>query len=228
MHGDTIDNHIKNAFQLCFGFKRLKLIRLYLTRKIRFLWPSESLSVICYSLFLSTTMKAILSILIVAAILAAAFYIYDKNASREQTPVDAIEVAEESVEPAPLEVAVPEEVSPAVIPESVPPQEDEFAKRAAEPFTALTDTQGRVIQAKVLSVTDEEIKLRRSDGLETTIPISMLSEADAAFCEYLRDNPPKANNTATSIIVSPDTSASPDALDAEGGIDWDAIFGKEM
>ena len=87
-----------------------------------------------------------------------------------------------------------------------------FAARAAQPMQTLTDTQGRTIQANIVQVTASDVKIRRSDGLETTIPLTMLSADDIAFCNYIREQQ----------VAKPQTSPSP-AIKADD-FDWDAYF----
>lgn len=48
---------------------------------------------------------------------------------------------------------------------------------SAEMLT-LTDKQGRTIQADVLSVENDQIRIKRSDGAEFSLPLSTLSEND--------------------------------------------------
>ena len=84
-----------------------------------------------------------------------------------------------------------------------------FAERAKQTYQTLTDAQGRTIQASIVKVMDSEVKIRRSDGLETVIPLNMLSEEDIAFCNYLR------NQTKEEEVKAP---AKTD------GFDWDAYF----
>lgn len=92
---------------------------------------------------------------------------------------------------------------------STPEPPSEFAARANEPMQTLTNTQGVQIQAKVLSVSATDVTIRRSDGLETTIPLSVLSADDVEFCEYLRE-------TGSLQQTAPKSTSD---------IDWDAIFG---
>lgn len=51
------------------------------------------------------------------------------------------------------------------------------AHLSAEPFT-LTDNQGRSISADVLSVSGEQVKIKRSDGQVFTLGLSTLADAD--------------------------------------------------
>ncbi|HKK18610.1 MAG TPA: hypothetical protein VJ952_08000 [Opitutales bacterium] len=112
------------------------------------------------------------------------------------------------IEPPTLQTPAVEEMTEPV--EQAPDTSDAaFAERAASTTQTLTDTQGRSIQASIVKVTDTEVKIRRSDGLETTIPLNMLSEEDVAFCNYLREQQ-KAEEVKT-----------PDSSD---GFDWDAYF----
>ncbi|MGB0416922.1 MAG: hypothetical protein ACPGKS_08740 [Coraliomargarita sp.] len=99
----------------------------------------------------------------------------------------SIEIETTQPEPAPLDLA------------------STHATRADRAMQTLTDTKGRSIQAKVLKVSGDQVTIRRADGLETTIPLSMLSSEDVEFCEYLREQ------------------STPEPSDEE--FDWDAIFG---
>lgn len=67
------------------------------------------------------------------------------------------------------------------------PQSSAHEIRAKQEWQTLTDTRGRSIQARVLEVTNETVKIRRQDGLESTIPLSVLNDADIQFCNYLRN-----------------------------------------
>jgi hypothetical protein len=85
-----------------------------------------------------------------------------------------------------------------------------YAERAALTTHTLTDTQGREIQATIIEVTENTVKIRRtSDRLETKIPLNMLSAEDAAFCNYLREQAAKKEAT------KPATSDE---------FNWDAYF----
>lgn len=169
-------------------------------------------------------MKSLVLVLIGIAIAVGAFVIYERQNAEEPQPA-AAPIVDQQTTPEPLPQPEVEEVAPVSIPEAPAPVVD-YAQRAAEPFTILTDKQGREIQAKILSVTGDQIKLRRNDGLETTIPISMLSEADIAFCEYMRENIPQVAEIPTPAKTTPQGSLDPKVLEAQGGIDWDAIFGE--
>lgn len=89
------------------------------------------------------------------------------------------------------------------------PSEKDFAKRADKTIVTLTDTQGRTINASILKVLDTGVEIRRSDGLETTIPLNMLIEEDIDFCNYLREQ---------QKLKEPTT---PDTLDE---VDWESFF----
>lgn len=166
-------------------------------------------------------MKSLLIILIAIAIAAGGFIYYKGQNPTEPQPNETVVVDEA---PQPLSQPEPEVIAPDPMPAPVIAGVD-FAQRAAGPFTTLTDKQGREIQAKVLSVTDDQIKLRRKDGLETTIPLSMLSEDDIAFCEYLRQQLPQIAEIPLPAKTMPQVTPDSKALEAQGGIDWDAIFG---
>lgn len=86
-----------------------------------------------------------------------------------------------------------------------------FDARAAKPVQTLTDTQGRTINASIVEVTDQNVKIKRTDGLLTQIPLSMLSPDDVAFCNYLREQQ-KEKEAAAPPPVKTD------------GFDWDAYF----
>lgn len=166
---------------------------------------------------------ALILILILMGIAAGGYFYYTN--SQSQSPAEPQPVDNQAIEVTPEPTPEPEIVVPESIPEPVLP-EITHAQRAAEAFTTLTDKQGREIKAKVLAVADEHIKLRREDGLETSIPLSMLSEADIAYCEYLRENIPQLAEVPTPASIKPQSNLAPKALEAQGGIDWDAIFGE--
>lgn len=169
-------------------------------------------------------MKSLALVLLGIAIAVGAFVIYERQNSEKPQPV-AAPIVDQQTAPEQMPQPEVEEVEPMEIPEAPAPAVD-FEARAAEPFTVLTDKQGREIQAKILSVISDQIKLRRNDGLETSIPISMLSEADIAFCEYMRENIPQVTEIPTPSKTTPQGSLEPKVLEAQGGIDWDAIFGE--
>lgn len=182
-------------------------------------------------------MKAILPILICSAISAALGYYFGRiTLPTEQTTVpvtvtstqkpsettaaateveaDLFEDSSESdsLEPEPEPEPEPESESESEQVAATPtpaPTESDFAARAAQNFQTLTDTQGRSINARIVEVTATDVKIRRTDGLETTIPLNMLSEEDVAFCNYLREQ---------QKVEEP---AKPDTSD---GFDWDSYF----
>lgn len=183
-------------------------------------------------------MKAILPILICSAISAALGYYYrhitlpaeqtapsaapSASATSAITSSPAVEPESfantfepESVEAAPepepeLEPEPEPEPEPVVAEEAAPaPTESDFEERANQTIQTLTDTQGRTVNARIIEVTETEVKIRRSDGLETKIPLNMLSPEDVAFSNYLREQQKAEEATV------PDTS---------DGFDWDAYF----
>ncbi|PXA03991.1 hypothetical protein DDZ13_08060 [Coraliomargarita sinensis] len=185
-------------------------------------------------------MKAILPILICSAISAALGYYFGHitvpadalapegtgntsavSSAASTAPSTESPVFESSEPVEPVEVTtteVPAEPEPEVEPETPAStttatsttSEADFEERAASTTQTLTDTQGRTIQATIVKVLDAEVKIRRSDGLETTIPLNMLSEEDVAFCNYLREQQEEVEE-----VTTPDTS---------DGFDWDAYF----
>lgn len=175
-------------------------------------------------------MKAILPILICSAISAALGYYFGHitvptdlsgpapDATSEQAaftapaPQPPVEMAENTFEPEPMptdEAPEPEPEEETETASAPAPSESDFAERAAKSTQTLTDTQGRSIEASIVKVLDTEVKIRRSDGLETTIPLNMLSEEDVAFCNYLREQQKEEE------VPAPDTS---------DGFDWDSYF----
>lgn len=173
-------------------------------------------------------MKAILPILICSTITGALGYYFghitmpaDSQAAAPETtastPVFATKPATPDEAPRPAAPAAQSEVTTpaptststaATTPEPAS-QENAFAARAAKTTQTLTDTQGRTIQASIVRVMDSEVKILRSDGLETSIPLNMLSDEDVAFCNYLREQ------QEAEPVKTPDTS---------DGFDWDAYF----
>lgn len=172
-------------------------------------------------------MKSILPILICSAITGGLGYYFghitlpsDANTAAPApvastvipTPQPAAPVYQPPVAPEPAPVVDEPEPATEVATEpapAAPATESDFAERAAKPVQMLTDKQGRSIQASIVEVLDSEVKIRRSDGLVTTIPLNMLSEQDVAFCNYLREQ------AKTKEVQKP---ASTD------GFDWDAYF----
>ena len=173
-------------------------------------------------------MKSILPLLICSAISAGLGYYFGHitlPASQEASPTTVTSTAPPAPVPQPAPVVavpppavtspVPVEPVPVVSPEpaienSPSAAEAAFAQRAALPIQTLTDTQGRTMEATILEVTVNEVKIRRSDGLETKIPLSMLSAEDVAFCNYLREQ--KSAPKKTSPAIKADE------------FDWDAYF----
>ena len=141
-------------------------------------------------------------------------------ASTANTAPSSVQVAEEppAPAPAPAPTVAPEANAAAPVAATEPKVEpaatadsgaDNYAERAAKTVHTLTDTQGRTINAKIVEVLDTQVKIRRTDGLETTIPLNMLREEDVAFCNYLREQ------QEAEAAKTPDTS---------DGFDWDAYF----
>jgi hypothetical protein len=134
-------------------------------------------------------MKTVVLLLIFSSIAGIAGYYYGRNSVPEEPPkpteaaVVTADVKEEPTQPASTE---PVEKTSSGEQDVVGPVESGFLERSARSTQTLTDTQGRSIEAKVLSIDGDQVKVRRSDGLETSFPIAMLIPEDIAFCEYLR------------------------------------------
>lgn len=172
-------------------------------------------------------MKAILPILICSVITGGLGYYFGHitvPASKEVNGTSDATVAS-APKPAPVNPPAPAYVAPQPAPVAAEPstptpaptevatptaEEAAFAERAALPIQTLTDNQGRSMQANILEVTTSNVKIRRSDGLETTIPLSMLRADDVAFCNYLREQKSSRGE-------------SPPAIKADE-FDWDAYF----
>lgn len=178
-------------------------------------------------------MKALLPILICSVISAGLGYYFGHitvpamaNGSAKGTvdgSVEAMALDSTSVQPEfdPQSSALssinseaePEAVAELAVPENEPAAEQsDFAERAALRVQTLTDAQGRSIQATIIKVLEDSVRIRRSDGLETTIPLNLLSPEDVAFCNYLRENQATQENIE---VKTPPSS---------GEFDWDAYF----
>lgn len=163
-------------------------------------------------------MKTVLLILIFSSIAGIAGYYYGRTSALEEPsskPTEATVVTPDekeapaeptSAEPTSTE---PKEKSSFGGKEIVATLEQDFAARSARPTHTLTDTKGRIIEAKILSVDGDQVKVRRTDGLETTFPITMLIPEDIAFCEYLRKESSFEQKAASSDQTT-----------------WEDIFGK--
>lgn len=166
-------------------------------------------------------MKAILPILICSAISAALGYYFGHitlPANSENSAPAAVTSAPvvapiQMIEPVlPAPEAIIEDPDPQIVEApAAPAPRSSFAERAALTIQTLTDTQGREIKASIVKVLEQDVKIRRSDGLETMIPLSMLSPEDIAFCNYLREQA-KEKEAAAPAPVKTD------------GFDWDAYF----
>lgn len=170
-------------------------------------------------------MKAILPILICSAISATLGYYFGHITVPANSEIStATSVPTVAPQHASYEVEQPTPVAPALVapaiatPITTPAPvvtttpisaESAYAERATLTIQTLTDTQGRTIQASILKVTEQDVNIRTSDGLETKIPLSMLSPEDIAFCNYLRE---QAKEDETTAPVKTD------------GFDWDAYF----
>ena len=163
-------------------------------------------------------MKSLLSLLICSALAGTGGFFYGRmsaphTATPKPEPVQIVQTLQ-AASPEVAEIEAPEaEAVPLVAPVEIAPKaEPTHAERAAQPMQTLIDTQGRQIQAEVLAVDSNTVKIRRDDGLETSFPLEMLRPEDIAFCEYLRAHPPQTEKTANKAQSADD-------------IDWDAIFG---
>lgn len=174
-------------------------------------------------------MKAILPILICSAISAGLGYYFGHITVPANNQTSSAPLATSAPQPAPAYQSPAVQPKPQVAPQptstyqtspvasapvtaETPNAEDAaFATRAALPIQTLTDTQGRTIQANIVEVTANEVKIRRSDGLETTIPLTMLSADDIAFCNYLREQKAAQPQQSSPAIKADE-------------FDWDAYF----
>jgi len=162
-------------------------------------------------------MKFVFAIVLCSLLSAIAGYYYGKSTLPRLRPVALPEA------PVSSEVVVSDVVNDDVpTPEPAEPVVEEepeellsiYRRRAAEELNTLTNAKGQAIQAVVLAVTEDQVTIRRSDGLETSFPLGILSEEDIAFCEYLRLHPTPAMKS----------EAAPDHGIPEG-LDLEAIFG---
>ena len=152
-------------------------------------------------------MKTFSLILACSILSAAAGYFFGV---KQAVPASTKEARTEAVEPTPT-VPNTEPLEEAELVETIAKEStviidiaSPHEARANQAMQTLTDTKGRRIEAKVLKVVDDQVTIRRQDGLETTIPLSMLSPEDIEFCEYVREQ--SASSTS--------------------GVDWEAIFGE--
>ncbi len=174
-------------------------------------------------------MKLIFPILICSAISAALGYYFGHitilvGTESLAAPVAVSLPAPERAFSAPESVTPEPDLPPAVEPEPEPEpelaltenssaaQQTDFAQRAALSIQTFTDSQGRTLQARIIEVTDQAVKIRRTDGLESEIQLNMLSAEDAAFCKYLFEEAAKR------------PAAKPAAKPAGDEFDWDAYF----
>lgn len=170
-------------------------------------------------------MKSIITVFIGIIILALGVIYYNQL----NEPQEIIEPeTPEMVEPEPVVVESAEpELPPAPTPKAPEPEPAPtitFEERHQLNYSTLTDTKGRKIEAKLLSVTASHAKIQRKDGLKTTIPLSMLIADDIAFFEYVRSQTPQPMPTSSSLSAS---DLDSDKLKAQGSIDWEAIFGSD-
>ncbi|MGJ8654297.1 MAG: hypothetical protein ACSHX8_13645 [Opitutaceae bacterium] len=173
-------------------------------------------------------MKAVITVLIgiIILMLGAIYYQLKK-------PLPTIESETPSIvepEPAAVEHMEPELPPTPEVPAPAPEPEPTitFEERYQSSYSTLTDTQGRKIEAKLLSVTDTHAKIERKDGLVTTIPLNMLIQDDIAYCQYARAQLPVPTPTPSVMSsLSSESDLESDKLKAQGGIDWEAIFGSD-
>ncbi|MEO0796703.1 MAG: hypothetical protein AAFX93_16160 [Verrucomicrobiota bacterium] len=145
----------------------------------------------------------------------------DKFNSQADSPPDTVLAAEASVvaeaQASPEPTAIEEPVAIEPTPIAVAPSADpgsKFTERAMQKTFTLTNKQGVSIRAAILSISNDTVKLRREDGLETSIKIDILKDEDQEFCHYLRDN---------MLVPQPPITADGRPPKADG-IDWGKIF----
>ncbi len=156
-------------------------------------------------------MKLIIPILIFSILSAIAGYTLGRKHAPQhrtaETSTPVVETSEATTPPVEVELPVEPEPQAEPTPSTSPAPKVDHAARAKLPTQTLTDLQGRQLQAKILSVSDGQVSIRRTaDGLDVTFPINLLCAEDAAFCTYL------------------EAQKKPEPL-KEGEIDWDMIFG---
>ena len=67
-----------------------------------------------------------------------------------------------------------------------------------EEFRTFTDTQGRTIDARILTVNDDQVQIERNDRQRFTLPVAMFTERDRAFIEaWAKSNALKAQTAFT-------------------------------
>ncbi|MGB0744707.1 MAG: hypothetical protein ACPGSB_09285 [Opitutales bacterium] len=176
-------------------------------------------------------MKAILPIIICSAITGALGYYFGHitlpansgDASSEQAASAPAPQTATYTEPAPTTPrSTPDPIAPAPVisapvapvvnaePVSTPAATTaDFATRAAQTTHTLTDKEGKSIEVTIMEVLENEVKIRMSNGMVTTVQFSLLSDEDVAFCNYLREEAKKNE------VIKPDNS---------DGFDWDEYF----
>lgn len=87
-----------------------------------------------------------------------------------------------------------------------------FEDRAKQRFIVLTDTKGRQLEAEVVGVAEDSLRVVRRAGLrEITIAVNLLSEHDQSFARYLYEQ-----KKLEAVTQSTGTSRSVDRSDQQG------------
>ena len=87
-------------------------------------------------------------------------------------------------------------------------------EKKAPTVRRFTSADGKTISAQILSAEGRNVSIRRVDGEEFTVPVTMFVEADQVYIAEWR-----AENGAPS--ASPSTSPG-----SRDDVDWDALFGR--
>jgi hypothetical protein len=79
------------------------------------------------------------------------------------------------------------------------------------PLTARiwTDSQGRTLEAELVSVTATAVNVRRADGRSLSLARAQLSAADQAFVDAAAAATPQATGTTADRVNAPATASAP-------------------
>ena len=101
------------------------------------------------------------------------------------------------------------------------PTVEEMRVRAAEKIIKITDKQGRVMEVEVLDSSERGLRVRRQvDYLAVIVPLDVLSPADRAFAEFLRNTPEGSPSAPTAAVAK-----SNEISDQDKKL-YELIFGK--
>lgn len=92
-----------------------------------------------------------------------------------------------------------------------PAKREWFEARASREIVTFTDLEGRVVEAKLVDVTDDSVKIVRSkDERQFVLPLDRLVSSDREFIEFLVET----------------GKFSPTSEEKSDEVDWGAIFGE--